>query len=343
MRILFFHHQQRRPYREEPGYLELFRPFVRSGLADDRREFVYQTLVRSFVAGERPHAESGHQAYLRASARLVPIFEQAVETAAPDLIVYPMTWHWEAIHPGIFARIKERFPQVKLFTQLWDYNESDSMLMGYEREIVAVSDLVAITDSRARCDAIRSRSGPYADWVNTDAVHWLPTRIDAELFCSGEEPKRYDVALFGSSEGVRSQIADALKLRYGERFHRFAGFGPDDEYLPPSVYARRIRESRVVVNTQTLPERIQIKGRAKEVLCCGSYLIEQDNPESRAFLEGSGTEFFSSLDDLFEKIDAALPAEAEREARAATASTWYRKRNDPHRYVSEILHHTGLA
>lgn len=46
-----------------------------------------------------------------------------VGNTSPDLIVYPLTWATEAIHPVILGQLKKDFPRVKIFTQQWDYEE----------------------------------------------------------------------------------------------------------------------------------------------------------------------------------------------------------------------------
>jgi hypothetical protein len=49
---LFLHHQQRRNFRDEPGYNELFLPLCESPLLKNPQEFVYQPVLRQFFQYE---------------------------------------------------------------------------------------------------------------------------------------------------------------------------------------------------------------------------------------------------------------------------------------------------
>ena len=62
---------------------------------------------------------------------------------------------------------------------------------------------------------------------------------------------------------------------------------PGDALLPIAAYADDLATSRIVVNTQTLGSRTQVKGRVAQCLASGAFLLEQDNAESRAYLEAS--------------------------------------------------------
>jgi hypothetical protein len=50
---LFLHHQQRRNFRDEPGYNELFLPLCESPLLKNPQEFVYQPVLRQFFQYEQ--------------------------------------------------------------------------------------------------------------------------------------------------------------------------------------------------------------------------------------------------------------------------------------------------
>lgn len=336
MRTLFLHHQQRRPYREEPGYNELLRPFVASGRLDHVEEYVYQTTLRELIEYQKLAGHSDSEAWLHANEVFAPLFAQVIETTRPDLVVYAMTWHTEAIYAQVFDAAR-RCHDFKLYTQFWDYDEGNADFLAYEREIVAASDYVAVTDSHARVERIHARAAPYCDWSHGERVHFLPTIFDPDLFCPAPTAPRYDISMLGSSEGERNEIADWLHTRYGARFQRLGGFMKEDRYLSVDDYVDCIRASRISINTQTRPERVQIKGRAKEVLACGGFLLEQDNPESRRFLEGSGVEFFSGFEELGRKLDYWLEHESERAKRAAESCAWYRARSRPDEHVDRIL------
>lgn len=354
MRLLFLHHQQRRPYQEEPGYNELHRPFIRARQVTGWSEFVYQTPLRQFLVDElrrRGRTPTGDPSrfiatnfdadlYDQANIALLPALLKAVEDAAPDLIVYSMTWMTETIHPGSFAVIKARFPQARIFAAVWDHGEGGPFFHSYERQLIDTVDFYASTDSQRRVTRMRAREAPYyQDYGHVERVHWFPTVHDPELYrpSANAEARTSDVAILGSSEGYRRDVVAALAERFGTRFHHLGGHMAEDKYVSIEAYVDAINRTKIIVNTQTYLHRQQIKGRVREVLSCGGFLLEQDNPESREFLEGSGVIFFSDMPDLIAKIDYYLAHDAERERIARATHDWYRARYTPDLTLQHII------
>jgi hypothetical protein len=355
MKLLFLHHQQRFDYREEPGYNELFRPFTKAKQVTAWREFVYQTMLRGFLIDElarRGKKVEGNPSYFimrnldvesynAANLALLPILRQVIGNTSPDLIVYSLTWATEAIHPVILGQLKKDFPRVKLFTQQWDYEEgpASGFFHSVEGGTVAASDYFSIMDNHDRLRRMKKRVPPYDTYQNVECVHWLPTVPDPAIYCTPDPgvPKSTDILMVGSGEGHRGDIISALRQRYGERFQHRGGQMPGEKHLSLTDYVAAINGAKITVNTQTVPERVQLKGRVREVLSCGGFLLEEDNSESREFLEGSGAAFFDGTPDLFAKIDAYLADEPRREEVARTAYEWYRARYTPDLAMQQII------
>lgn len=143
--------------------------------------------------------------------------------------------------------------------------------------------------------------------------------------------------MVGSAEGHRGEIIAALRQRYGAQFQHRGGQMPGEKHLSLTEYVEAINAAKITINTQTVPERVQVKARVREVLSCGGFLLEEDNSESREFLEDSGVAFFDGTPDLFAKIDAYLADEPRRQEAARTAYEWYRARYTPDLMMQKII------
>ena len=275
MKLLFLHHQQRFDYRDEPGYNELFRSLTKAKQVTGWSEFVYQTALRQFLIyelalrGKKLEGNPTHfimqkldaETYGSANVQFQQILEQVIASADPDIIIYSLTWPTEAIHPVVLGRLKTAFPKIKLFVQQWDYEEGAAFFHSVERATIAVADCYAICDNHARLRRIRARTPPYQDYTNVERVHWLPTVFDPDIYRPLGLPKDTDVLVIGSSEGYRREVIAALQQRYGSRFRHLGGLMPWDKRIPVEEYVQAINRAKIVVNTQTASERVQVKGR----------------------------------------------------------------------------------
>jgi len=334
MKILFLHHQQRLNYKLEPTYVELFKPFALSGFVDEYDEFIYQSELRKY--SDRVFVDM-HKAM---GEKLL----QKVEASQPDLIVYSLTWWGECIRPTYFFEIKKRWPHIKILTHYWDHNENNEIMMNYERDCHRFSDLVVIPDSHSRAERLRRREGVYADFPFPEKAHFVPTVFDPDHYKKLDVPKEFDVAIFGSAEGLREGYIFALQQRYGARFHHFGGFhAAEHSYIGVTDYVSKINATKIFVNTQTFPQnRIQLKGKVREALSCGTFLLEGENTESRHYLKDTPTVFFSEIQDLYQKVDYYLEHEDEREATAQISHDWYLENHSPQKWARYLLESMNL-
>ncbi|MDP1682792.1 MAG: glycosyltransferase, partial [Burkholderiales bacterium] len=191
---------------------------------------------------------------------------------------------------------------------------------------------------------LRRLEGVYANVPFPERAHFVPTVFDPEHYKKLNTPKEFDIAIFGSAEGLREGYILALQNRYGPRFHHFGGFhAADKSYIGIDDYVSKLNATKIFVNTQTYPEnRVQLKGKVREALSCGTFLLENENPESRHYLRDTPTIFFSAIQDLYEKIDYYLAHEDEREAIAQTGHDWYLENHSPQKWAAYLLEHLSL-
>jgi tetratricopeptide (TPR) repeat protein len=337
-RTLFLLHEQRQWYWEEPAYLELYTPMVNSGGLGEVRSHPYQRELRWLrkKAEERASNQSLPEIDAAICEDLTLVLDAVVREFNPALVVYALTWPMEAIPPRVLKALKEMY-RFKLFSVIWDYDESNERLMNYDKDVIAVSDLVAVADSFWRADRIRRREGLYANFTNVEAVRFMPMVADPVVFQPSPN-KRHDVTIAGSSEGYRIEVYERL-VAAGIRVNRVGGLMPTDAYLSHSEYARALAESRIVVNTQSRQERVQLKGRVGQVLAAGSLLMEQWSPESERFLEslGLGDLMWRTVDELILRIRDWLKRPSDCDARAAQARKHYIGANTPQAWTALVL------
>lgn len=338
-RTLFLQHEQRFFWWDEPGHLEIYMPMVASGLLGEVRTYPFQRDVRWLThLAAQPNEHSSDKASGNVEEGLYQNLIHVIDEFKPDLVVYLITWTSENIPIPVLERLKST-RDFKLMTLVPDYNEDHAGFMEYDRAIIALSDLTALADSSWRVDRIRQRQGLYADYTNTESVHFMPTVPDLDMF-KPSRVKRYGVTIAGSSEGERIKVVAALEAR-GIKVNRVGGLMQTDRFVSHEEYARALSESRIVVNTQThVSERIQLKGRVSQVLGCGSFLLEQTNRESVRFLSDIDAEFWTTIDELTEKIWYWLYNGRERERRAKAWHDWFVAKHNPVTWTKRILDHT---
>ena len=336
MRTLFLLHEQRFLYFLEPSFVELYLPMAESGLLGETLVHPYQRELRfaraqlGFSSDDAPPEQ--------VNPLLETLLHQKITEFRPELVVYALTWPQDCLAPEMLTRLKQRHG-FRLVSVIWDHDESNPLLQHYDRDVIASSDCTIVADSRRRVDAIRARSGAYADFVNTERVIFAPMVPPVALFHPRAE-RMHDVTISGSSEGHRAAVFEQLKAA-GFAVHRSGGMMPDDTLLPVADYAAELATSRIVVNTQTATHRVQLKGRVAQCLASGTLLLEQDNPESRAYLDGIDVVFWRDVDELIALVRHHLDHPHEREALARRAHEQWRARYDACAFVQRILHTIG--
>lgn len=339
-RTLFLQHEQRRNYWLESGYLDLYRPMVASGLLGEIRSYPYQRDIRWFRYWVWQQTNGSSDTWRIAHESLRDNLRQVLDEFRPDMVFYSRSWPEEAIGADLLSELKHAY-RFKLVSVLYDYDEDNAPFMEDDRRTIEVSDLVAGCDSVLRVERIRNRRGPYAGWQNVEAVRYLPPVPDPAIF-KPSPVRRHDVTVSGSLEGYRREVYAAL-VQAGLNVHRSGGMMPGESFLSPADYAREIAESRIVVNSQTNPARVQLKGRVLQTLSCGSLLLEQNSLEAVRFLGPIGGVLWLDLEDLIAKVRYWLDHEDEREALAREARERYLARHDGTKWTAAILQYAGVS
>ncbi len=347
-RVLFLHHQQRRHFTEEPGYNEVYRVFEAADMGLHLDGFVYQSILRHLVDMEGMKARLNNEPddhlnwWVKANDNMVEILDQVLCQYTPDLIVNICSWVGGSLHPAVFTMLRNAGHRFKVVTILFDVGEQYPMTMMLNQIALDHCDRTLLCDDESYFRRLTSRTGPFAKFTNVDRAVFLPLSIDPRLFHPRDEIRIHDIVIFGSSEDRRIGYVEALSKRYGHRFKKLGGYMPEDTFLSFDDYVLAINQSKIIVNTQTREERDQIKGRIKEVLSCGGFLIDQATPNTRRYYGDAPVVLFNDLDDLLAKIDYFLEHEDEREAIAAASHEWMTRRHSPKAYVRALLESVGL-
>lgn len=245
----------------------------------------------------------------------------------PDILFYCPSHPSERLPDAWFKSLKQNHPWLKLYTIWWDYDEttSENAYLDFERASLVYSDLVVEASSNSRLIRMNKPESPYHHHKFTEKIKFLSPPFDPEIFFPRSIEKTIDIAIFGSPVGQREFWINTLKQKYGERFRHIGGVYENETPLPIEEYAQKLSETKIVINTQTYPGRVQCKGKVKEALASGVFLLEEDNPETRSVVpEGMGVSYFSRAEILFEKIDYFLENDTERELIARAGYEWYR-------------------
>lgn len=309
-RVLFFTHEQRRLYFHEPAYLEVYKPVLESGLADETGIYVYQRDIRwlrSLLSRKVRESE------LTETIENI-VFELAlhkIQEFRPTHVVNSVAWPEESIQASVWKRIRNTHAFF-LTSVIWDHDEARDELQNFDREIINVSDRTVLADSHSRVERIKSKIPPYETFTNVDRVVFCPTVPAPSIFFPQTE-KKNGIALVGSSEGYRVKIEESLH-NAKVPFARIGGLVEKDNFLTNQQYALEIAASKIVINTQTMPTRVQLKGRVAQVISCGTFLLEQENDESKRYLDGIPVIFWRNESDLIEKLNYYIENETERES-----------------------------
>lgn len=256
----------------------------------------------------------------------------------PNLIIYTPTWPSQCIDKSFFIDIKKWF-KSKIITIFWDFNDTSiNPNVLFEMDTLEFADFVIENSSFSRFQRMQNKIGIYQNYTNVDKVFWHPTIFDPNIFKKYDIEKKYDIAIFGTAENDRQYWIDILKARYPDQFYHIGSLMDANKRLSTEEYVLKINQTKIFVNTQTYKWRVQLKGKIREALSCGAFILEEDNPETRAFVEeGYGVVFFQDKHDLYNKIDYFLKHELERIEIANKGYQWFKEHYSPEIWCAKIL------
>lgn len=256
-----------------------------------------------------------------------------------DLIFYCPASPAEAFSQTHFEQLRNHF-KAKMATIWWDYDNSsvNNEFMQFERCSLAWSDIIVDPGNYTKTACLKSLQPPYHLHAEVEKVHVLPTSFNPKTFFPRPKDWSLPVAMFGSVVGARRQWHNFLETSYSGQYRQVGGVNQGREVLPVAEYARLVAMTPVIVNTQTYEFRSQCKGKVREVLACAGLLLEQDNPESRAFFDDQDfILFFSGNEQLKSLIDYYLLHHEEAEERALEAHRWYLENWSAHSWTRKLL------
>ena len=273
------------------------------------------------------------------------ILEKLIEYK-PDLIVYTPSWPSHCIEKETFENIKNLYPKIKIMSIWWDYDEritnKQFSYLKFEKESLVYADYIIENTSYTRYQRIKKNEGIYKEY-NANKVYWHPTLFNPYIYKKEATIKKYNIAIFGSNEGIRKKWISKLKELFPEDFFHFGSLSDIDERISSEEYVHKINQTKIFVNTQTFKYRIQLKGKIREALACGCFVLEEDNAETRAYVpEGCGIVYFKDIDDLESKIEYYLSHEKEREAIALKGYNWFNTKHNSVMWTSDILNKLKL-
>lgn len=266
--------------------------------------------------------------------------EQEISRYKPDVIFYTPSLPDESIPPDWFSTLRKTLPDLKVVMIWWDYDEIllNSPFLEYEKRSLEHADLILDYSNNTRLQAIREGAYPYDDCIIKSQLHFLPAPANPKVFCPVDKLPDIEIAIFGSIVGERESWIDKLKVCYGEDFQHFGGVYKNANPMTIDDYASHISRTKIAINTQTYSMRCQCKGKVRETLASGVFLLEQDNPETRALVpEYSGLVYFSDLNDLIEKIDFYRSHQQERNAIIEAGLKWQKENYSTTIWAKKIM------
>lgn len=233
---------------------------------------------------------------------------QEVESDPPDIIFYCPTYPTDCMPTEYWLKLKTIANNTKFISVWWDYDENEhSPFLQLEQNCLQWCDLCIENSNATRLNKMWSQEPPYEKHVNTRKVIFHPTIFDPKMFYVEKIEKQYPIAILGTAAGERKDWIDFLSNEFPDQFFHIGGVEHNKALLSIEDYAKALRQTLIVINTQTYPEREQCKGKVREALACGVLLFEQDNAQTRNLLkEGQGVVYFKSREQLKSKLQHFL-------------------------------------
>lgn len=305
MRVLFVHTEQYTDWQIGPLSIYVRQPIVTCGAA---------LTVHDFVRNHRQKPID-----LEAEGRALL---DEVEKFKPDLIVYSNSWY--DVPNAYLSEIRRRgVPVLSILWDTWVDTNANELNLAQHSDYVAVCDSVSnYLRYRLLFDLFRAR--------RSGVLFIGGFMVTSDMFKERPQPKIYDAAVLGSAEGVRASLIDYLQANLPGhiRFSKLGGLvnssvgshelGLTDGWIPQDKYVDAINQTKVLISSQTRPERVQIKSK-----CGGFCLIDRNSEHERLIPEGC-VAYFDSPEDLARKVVYYVENNSERETIAKRGQMWFR-------------------
>lgn len=236
----------------------------------------------------------------------------------PDLLFYSPCHPQDNLPLKHWLLLKIQYPQTKFVVVWWDHDEQAKQFsyLSYERDCLRWADVIFDAGNYTRLLKMRKNEAPYEQHTNVENVYFHPTVFAPEWFYADKAvTKQFDIVIMGGDGGRRRRWIELLRQEFPDQFEHIGGAYQGKALLPMSEYSHALRQANIMVNTQTYDYRSDCKGKVREALGCGVFLLEEFNPETAAFLpEGTGYIFYHHEKDLIDKIKYYLENPQARES-----------------------------
>jgi len=201
------------------------------------------------------------------------------------------------------------------------------------------ADYILEVSSFFRYNKIRNKETPYEDYKYPSKVHWNPIVINPEVCKKLYIEKTVSIATLGNqNSGNRVKWTGFLEKQYPNDYIHYGAPRLLNGSVSAEEYYTKMNQAKIMINFQVSSNWIQLKAKVNEALACGTFLLEEDNIATRAFVEeGTGVVYFKTEKELKEKIDYYLEHEEEREAIALKGYNWFNKNYTAKSWTYNVL------
>jgi len=334
MRILVLTHEQRLHWSKEPGYDECLRPLSEvENLAV--APYCYQRAYRQAFAQYHENSNPQRRSHLAWSF----VYEDICATAEifkPDIILNLLTWHNESIPADFIESIRSKHC-ANLVTVFFDHDENNLSMLMDEKSIMESSALNLVADSPLRVSRIQRKEHPYTSWSHRIEVCFQPVPVSQKAFAP--RTKRFArICCAGTPEGYRKTVWEFLSnSRHANRLLISGGIFNSGEFTSFDTYSDMISSSLMNVVTDTQHYRSQIKGRAFQVLSCGSSLLIQNNKDVSSYFSSELVFKWENPEHLLQGIDYTLSSPRDAIQKALEARRVYANLVNPKAFMANII------
>jgi spore maturation protein CgeB len=326
-RLLFIHTEQYTAWQDELFFNLIRRPMLGCDLPLEVHDFV------------RNHRLDKSQLNLEQEG---DDLLGTIKQFKPDMIIYSHSWY--DVPNSSWEKIKKL--NIPVFSILWDTLVQPAMS---ELNIIKYSDYIAVCNSVSNYFRYRLFFDLFRD-ERSQVLFGSGHHIVPEIFCYQPAEKLYDVTLLGSGEGQRLEIIKHLQQKSQNsniRFYKLGGLvnsnlgshekGLTDGWMPLDEYVNVINQSKILICSQTRPERVQVKGKIFEFLSCKGFCLIDRNFEYESLIPEGCVAYFDSPDDLWNKIQYYNSHDAEREKIAEAGHRWYVENFDYKKHWGDVI------